>query len=66
MPQGRALKYPTAPLLLNYARKGCPISIGQSWMRMELVVTTTQGPHVSALVPDAIEQIHQEAREKEA
>ena len=32
-PRGRALSHPAGPLLLEYAREGCPVDIGRPWTR---------------------------------
>ena len=65
-PRWRAMQHPAAPLLLEYARVGCPVDVGRDWTLEELEAAVARGPHVSALVPDAIEQIQLEARDKEA
>ena len=66
MPRQRALEHPAAPLLLEYARRGCPVDVGRDWTVEEMDAAVARGPHTSALAPDAIDQIQQEAREKQA
>ena len=51
-------------MLREYARRGCPVSVGRDWTLEELEAAVARGPHVSALEPDAIAQIQIEAREK--
>ena len=65
-PRWRTNQHPSAPLLRQYASTGCPVDVGRDWTLEELNATVERGPHVSALEPDAIEQIQLEAREKEA
>ena len=65
-PRWRAQNHPAAPLLRDYAKRGCPVSVGRDWTLEELEAAVTRGPHSSALVPDAIAQIQLEAREKVA
>ena len=63
-PRWWANMHPAAPLLVEYARKGCAVSVGRDWTLNELEAAVSRGPHVSALEPDAIAQIQIEAREK--
>ena len=35
-PRMRALEHPAAPLLLEYARNGCPVDVGRNWTVEEL------------------------------
>lgn len=65
VPRWRARQHPAAPLLLEYARRGCPVDVGRDWTLEELEAAVERGPHASALAPDAIAQIQLEAREKE-
>jgi len=65
-PRWRAQNHPAAPLLCDYAKRGCPVSVGRDWTLEELEAAVTRGPHSSALVPDAIAQIQLKAREKVA
>ena len=65
VPRWRANLHPAAGLLRDYAREGCPVSVGRDWTLEELEAAVEKGPHVSALVPDAIDQMQIEAREKE-
>ena len=63
-PSGLALHHPAAGQLLQYATGGCPVNSGQNWT-MEMIETAiARGPHVSALVPEAIEQLNLEVIDK--
>jgi len=64
-PRGLALRHPAAGQLLQYATGGCPVNSGRNWT-MEMIETAiARGPHVSALVPEAIEQLGLEVKDKE-
>jgi hypothetical protein len=60
-----ALHHPAAETLLQYATGGCPCNTGKPWTKERLHAAVKRGPHASALVPDAVEQLHQELAEKE-
>ena len=64
-PRGLALHHPAAAVLLDYATGGCPVKTGKPWTREEIVAAVERGPHVSALVPEAMEQFASEVWEKE-
>ena len=51
--------------MAEYARVGCPVSMGRDWTPAEMEAAAQRGPHVSSLEPDAIEQLQMEARDKE-
>ena len=63
-PNNLALHLPAAGLLLQYATKGCPTRTGQNWTKDEMEAAIEKGPHPSALVPEAAEQLRQETAEK--
>ena len=65
-PRWRANAHPAAPMLREYARRGCPVDVGPDWTLEQLEAAVARGPHTSALKPDAIEQIQVEARDKAA
>ena len=48
-PRGRALAHPAGPLLLEYAREGCPVDVGRPWTKEEIMTAAERGPHKSAL-----------------
>ena len=55
-PRGLALHHPAAKTLLSYATQGCPVHTGQPWKLEWIEEAIRRGPHVSALVPEAIKQ----------
>jgi hypothetical protein len=65
-PRGLALHHPAANLLKSYATLGCPTCTGKPWMVAEMQAAIDRGPHISALVPEAIEQLNAEVAEKVA
>ena len=48
-PRGRAFAHPAGPLLLEYARQGCPVDVGRPWSKLEIMTAAERGPHKSAL-----------------
>ena len=65
-PRWRAARHPAAPMLREYATRGCPVQTGADWTAEQLQAAVDKGPHSSTLEEDAIAQIQVEAREKEA
>ena len=65
-PAGVALQHPAADLLMEYATIGCPTKTGKCWTMDNLEAGIKVGPHVSALDPEAMEQLQSEVKEKEA
>jgi hypothetical protein len=65
-PRGLALHHPAASLLQQYAVNGCPTDTGAPWTREQVQAAIDRGPHVSALVPAAMEQLDMEVQEKVA
>ena len=63
-PAGLALKHPAAPLLLDYATNGCPVQTGKPWTREQMEAAIRRGPHISALIPEAMKQLDAEVAEK--
>ena len=63
-PSGLALHHPAAATLLEYATNGCPALTGKPWTRDQMQAAIDRGPHVSALVPDAMTQLDAELEEK--
>lgn len=47
-PQGKALEHPAAPFLRLYAQKGCPVNVGRSWTRHEIIAAAKKGPNATA------------------
>jgi hypothetical protein len=64
-PRNLALHHPAAEKLLEYARGGCPCNTGQPWTKEMIHAAVERGPHVSALEPDAADQLHEELAQKE-
>ena len=65
-PANLAMYRPAANLLLEYATKGCPTKTGAPWSRQLMQAAIDKGPHASALIPEAIEQLRREIAEKVA
>jgi len=63
-PSGLALHHPAAHTLLEYASNGCPALTGQPWTREQMQAAIDRGPHASALIPDAMDQLDAEIKEK--
>jgi len=63
-PKGLALEHPAADILLRYAMGGCPVNAGRPWTRQEMAAAIERGPHVSAMVPDAMDQLNSEVEDK--
>ena len=63
-PHGLALHHPAAATLLSYVTKGCPVHTGNNWVLEHIEVAIAQGPHASALIPAAIEQMTLEVQDK--
>ena len=63
--RGDALTHKAAPLLLAYAKTGCPVNCGRNWITTELEAVIEKGPRTFALLPDSAKQLHEEARGKE-
>ena len=64
-PSNVALDHPAKEVLLQYAQDGCPVETGKQWTRQMIEAAVLRGPHVSALVPEAMEQLQSEVAEKE-
>ena len=56
--------HPAASMLIHHAAKGCPTLTDQPQKIMEMQATVDQGPHVSALVPEIMQQLEHEVEEK--
>ena len=65
-PRGLALQHPAASLLKEYAVNGCPTNTGAPWTLEQVQAAIDRGPHVSALVPEAMQQLDMEVQEKVA
>ena len=63
-PRGLALHHPAAATLLEFATQGCPVNTGKQWTAQQMQAAITRGPHVSALIPEAMAQLDEEIAEK--
>jgi hypothetical protein len=63
-PMGRALKHPAAKVLEEWATFGCPTCTGKLWTIAKMWEAVDQGPHCSALSPEAIAHFKAEGAEK--
>ena len=63
-PRGLALHHPASTTLLEYATLGCPVNTGSPWTCEQMQAAIYRGPHVSALVPEAMAQLDIEIEEK--
>ena len=63
-PSGLALHHEAADTLLQYATKGCPTKTGKPWTREEITAAVERGPHVSAMDPEAMQQLAAEVAAK--
>jgi hypothetical protein len=63
-PKNLALHHPAAEKLLSYATGGCPTNTGKPWTKQQIWEAVARGPHSSALIPEAMEQLEKEVREK--
>jgi hypothetical protein len=63
-PSNLALHHPAAATLLKYASGGCPANTGKPWTKEEIQAAIDRGPHVSAMDPEAMEQLQQEVHKK--
>lgn len=63
-PLGPALDHPAAPMLLDYAKNGCPVNCGDDWSVEQILALLRCGPHPSAPSPEAIHQLRAETEDK--
>ena len=63
-PANLATQHPAAQQLLQYAIHGCPTQTGQPWTKELMQAAIDKGPHISALVPAAVEQLRLEVAAK--
>ena len=48
-PRGQTLVHPAGPMLLEYARDGCPVDVERPWTKDEIMAAAERGPHKSTL-----------------
>ena len=63
-PRLEALAHKAAPLIQDYADKGCPTSCGEDWTQEHIEAAIKKGPHASAKHPTALKALHAETKEK--
>ena len=63
-PRKEALEHDAAPLLLQYASKGCPVECGPDWTNEHIKLALMKGPHASAKSKAAIAALRQETLDK--
>jgi len=56
--------HPAFPILMQYAKLGCPVDCGPNWSLDHLQAAIHRGNHPSALMPDARDCLRAEALEK--
>lgn len=65
-PSGRALQHSAGALSLQCGTVVCPADCSEDWPPAEMQAAIDRGPRRSALLPEAIECVQKEAREKAA
>jgi hypothetical protein len=63
-PRTYSLNHKAIPLLLSYAKQGCPVDCGEDWDMTKIMAMLQRGPHISANDPQAITQLRKETEEK--
>jgi len=56
--------HPAFPLLMQYAKMGCPVDCGPNWSKDHLQAAINRGNHPSARSPEALHCLWTEALEK--
>ena len=57
-PRGNTLLHSAVPMLLDYAKLGCPVDCGENWSKVELQAAVEKTPHISSLLPDSAPQLY--------
>jgi len=63
-PTEAAKSHSAYPLLLNYAKEGCPVDCGPPWTHEHINAAIDRGNHPSACTPEAITCLRAETMEK--
>ena len=63
-PRQYALDHDASELLSSYAEQGCPVDCGPNWTRQHIEIALERGPHISAKLKLASQQLHIETAEK--
>lgn len=64
LPSRLAITHTAGDLLNEWSSYRCPTMTGQPWLLSELTQAVEQGPHKSALSPEAVEHFCIEANNK--
>ena len=62
--RGNVLLDSVALMLLDYAKLRCSVDCGRQWSKDELQAAAEEEPHISALLPYTVAQLHSETLEK--
>jgi len=63
-PRTFSTTHPTAPLLDEYANKGCPVDCGPDWSHEHIKAAQLQGNHRSTNAKRASQALREESRTK--
>jgi hypothetical protein len=63
-PRTFSSQHNVTPLLLQYAKKGCPVDCGPDWDKSKILLLLKRGPHKSSTKKDAVRQLRAETLEK--
>ena len=64
VPRHQALQHEAAPMLSDYATKGCPVHCGPDWTKEHIRELLLRGPHKSAKSKAAIKCLREETSDK--
>ena len=63
-PRTYAKFHNATPMLVSYAKEGCPVDCGPDWSLNKIKLLLHKGPHQSSKSRDAIRQLRNETKEK--
>ena len=63
-PTSFARQHAAGPLLDEYANSGCPVDCGKNWDRERIMTAMEYGAHPTAMVPEALKCLIEEAEAK--
>eukprot|EP00957_Ditylum_brightwellii_P019461 1468421-Ditylum_brightwellii.AAC.1 len=63
-PRTYAMNHLAAPLLYNYAEKGCSVDCGPDWSHHHILTALKHRPHKSARTLATCKTLHTETKEK--
>ena len=61
-PWGLALDYPGTACLSRWSQQGVDVNCGPRWSRAAVMLAIGKGPHISAMVPDAMKLVHEDVQ----